>query len=72
MTVLDIYCDALSQLEIRLETSSTSGQSLQGRVEASGEVGVGLLAKLGLKSSIEKSSSGELSCNAWPRSHSNS
>jgi hypothetical protein len=59
MTVLDIYRDALSQLEIRLEASSTSGQSLLGRVEASGEMGVGLLAKLGLKSSVERSSSGQ-------------
>lgn len=52
-TTLDIYRDALSQLEIRLEVVSTSGRTWKGRVEAQGDVGVKILAKLGVRAAIE-------------------
>jgi hypothetical protein len=57
MSVVDIYRDALSQLGIRLETTSSAGSGLVGRAEASGEVGLGLFAKLGIRSSVERQSS---------------
>lgn len=46
---IDIYRDALSQLEVRLEVERTNQRSIKGRVEAQGDVGVKLLAKLGIK-----------------------
>lgn len=55
MTMVDIYSDALSQLGIRLVVEHREGDKLSGRVEAHGEAGVGLLAKLGIRSSIEAS-----------------
>lgn len=57
MSVIDIYRDALSQLGVRLETTSTSGAGLVGKVEASGEAGIGLFAKLGIRSTVESQSS---------------
>lgn len=56
-TVLDICRDALSQLDVRLEISATDGGTWTGRVEAQGEIGVKLLAKLGVKSSLEAAQS---------------
>ena len=48
-SVADIYVDALSQLGIKLTLETTEKSVLKGSVEASGEVGVKLLAKIGLK-----------------------
>lgn len=48
-TVTDIYREALGQIGIRLEISSTRESTLTGTVEATAEVGVGLLAKLAAK-----------------------
>lgn len=56
-SVLDIYTDALSQLDIKLVMEETSGTNIKGRVEASADFGINLLAKLGVKSSIESSRS---------------
>lgn len=47
-TAVDIYRDALSQLDVRLEIEKSSGNSVRGRVEATGEVGIKILAKLGI------------------------
>ena len=52
-TTLDIYIDALSQLEVKLIIEESSGSSLKGRVEASGDLGVKILARLGVKAAIE-------------------
>lgn len=52
-TTLDIYRDALSQLAIRLEVESTLGRTWKGRVETQGDLGVKLLAKLGVRAAIE-------------------
>jgi hypothetical protein len=52
-TRVDIYRDALSQLGIRLVVESKDGDKLTGRIEAQAEAGVGLLAKIGIRSSIE-------------------
>jgi hypothetical protein len=51
-TVLDIYREALGELGIRLEVSSTSNSSLTGTVEASGEVGIKLIAKAAAKAGL--------------------
>ncbi len=53
MTTIDIYRDALSQLGIRLVVESKEGDKLTGRVEANAEAGVGLLAKVGIRSTVE-------------------
>jgi len=50
-TVMDLYVDALSQLEIKLVIENSTSNSFKASVEASGEVGYALLAKLGFKSS---------------------
>ncbi len=55
-TMIDIYRDALSQLAIRLVVESKDGDKLTGRVEAQAEAGVGLLAKVGIRSTIEATS----------------
>lgn len=55
MSVIDIYRDALSQLGIRLVVESKDGDKLTGRIEASVEAGVGLLAKVGIRSTVEAS-----------------
>jgi hypothetical protein len=47
-TCTDIYRDALSELEIHLEVESSRGSRLTGRVEAQGEVGFRILARLGV------------------------
>ena len=46
---IDIYRDALAQLDVRLEVEKTQQRSIRGRVEAQGELGVKLLGKLGIK-----------------------
>jgi len=48
-TVTDIYREALGQIGIRLEISSTRESSLTGTVEATAEAGINLLAKLTAK-----------------------
>lgn len=45
---IDIYRDALAQLDVRLEVETTQQRSIKGRVEAQGEIGVALLGKLGV------------------------
>lgn len=45
---IDIYGDALSQLDVRLEVERSHQRSIRGRVEAQGDLGVKLLAKLGV------------------------
>jgi len=52
-TMVDIYRDALSQLGIRLVVENKDGDKLTGRIEAQAEAGVSLLAKIGIRSSIE-------------------
>lgn len=53
MSMVDIYRSALSQLGVSLVVETRSGESLKGRIEAKAEGGVGLFAKLGIKSSVE-------------------
>ncbi|MCS3689086.1 hypothetical protein [Bradyrhizobium elkanii] len=48
-TVVDLYVDALSQLQINFTVEQTQSSSLKGSVEASGEIGASILAKLGFK-----------------------
>ena len=55
-TSTDIYRDALSALDIRLEIGQTHGAGFTGRVEARGELGLKLLARLGVTSSLERRS----------------
>ena len=50
--VVDLYIDSLSQLEIKLTIDETSSSSFKASVEASGEIGAAILAKLGFKSSL--------------------
>ncbi len=50
--VIDLYIDALSQLEIKLTVDETSSSSFKASVEASGEIGAAILARLGFKSSL--------------------
>lgn len=52
-TVIDIYTDALSQLGIKLTIEQSSNSTIKGRIEAETSVGINLLFKLGVKSSIE-------------------
>jgi hypothetical protein len=55
---IDIYRDALAQLDVRLEVEKTQQRSIKGRVEAQGELGVKLLGKLGIKVEGNADSSG--------------
>lgn len=50
--VSDLYVDALSQLGIALELERSADDRVQGRVEARGQLGVKLLAKVGLGASL--------------------
>lgn len=50
----DIYIDALSALDIKLELQSTTDNSMRGSIEAKGDVGIKLLAKLGIAAKIEQ------------------
>jgi hypothetical protein len=45
-SVIDIYREALGELGIRLEVTSTHESSLSGKVEASAEIGTQLIAKI--------------------------
>jgi hypothetical protein len=47
---IDLYIDALSQLQIKLTLDESSSSSFRASVEASGEIGAAILAKLGFKS----------------------
>ena len=51
-TVSDLYVDALSQLEIKLQIKAHSTNTLRASVEASGTFGAGLLAKMGFKGTV--------------------
>src|SRR5262249_56225034 len=55
-TSTDIYRDALSALDIRLEIGQTHGAGFTGRVEARGELGLNLLARLGATSAPDRRS----------------
>jgi len=57
-TTLDIYIDALSQLEVKLILEESKGSSLKGRVETSGDLGIKLLARLGVKTAVEAEKQG--------------
>jgi hypothetical protein len=52
-TTIDIYRDALSQLEVRLEVEGTTGTQFKGSVQTTGDLGVKLLAKLGIQAAVE-------------------
>jgi hypothetical protein len=52
-TTVDIYRDALSQLDVHLEVESSSGTHFKGSVKTSGDLGIKLLAKLGVEAAIE-------------------
>lgn len=54
----DIYVDALSQLGIKLTIEDTTSSSLKGTIEARGELGLNLLAKIGLKMAGEQQNTG--------------
>jgi hypothetical protein len=54
-TVTDIYKDALAELDIRLVVEQARGSRLAGRVEARGDIGIKLLAKIGVTTSLESS-----------------
>ena len=56
-SVSDLYVDALSQLDIKFTVEASSKGSFRGSVEATGEFGLSIFSKLGLKSSL--SSEGE-------------
>lgn len=55
-TVIDLYVDALSQLEIKLRLEQTSSKTWKGSVEASGSGGAAILTKIGLKAGVSKES----------------
>jgi hypothetical protein len=58
-TTLDIYRDALSQLQIKLEVESTAGTTWNGHVEAQGDVGIKILARLRVRAAVDAEKSGE-------------
>lgn len=51
--VLDLYTDALSQLNIDFRSESTSSKQFKGSVKASGDVGFKLLAKVGIETEVD-------------------
>jgi hypothetical protein len=55
-TASDIYRDALSALDIRLEVEQADSGGFSGRVEARGDFGLKLLARLGVTTSLQRSS----------------
>lgn len=57
-TTADIYRDALSQLEIKLEIDSTKGTTWTAHVESQGDLGIKLLARLGVRTAIDAEKSG--------------
>jgi hypothetical protein len=56
--VTDLYREALGELGVRLEVSSTKDSSLTGKVEASADVGVKLIAKVTGRAAVERTSGG--------------
>jgi hypothetical protein len=56
-TVIDLYREALGELGVRLEISTVASSGLVGKVEAGGEVGIKLLAKVTGKVAAEYSES---------------
>jgi hypothetical protein len=52
-TVVDLYREALGELDVRLEVNSQTSSTLTGRVEATGEVGIKLLGKVGGKAGVD-------------------
>lgn len=52
-SVLDIYREALGELGVRLEVNTTSESTLTGKVLASGEAGIKLIAKAGLQMGLD-------------------
>lgn len=52
-TTLDIYRDALSQLGVSLEVEASVGTQFKGSIKTSGDLGIKLLAKLGVEAAIE-------------------
>ena len=56
---IDIYVDALSQLEVKFVVSDKSSGKVEGKVEAKGAIGEGLIAKVfGLSGSLTGSMAG--------------
>lgn len=55
--VIDIYRDALSQLDIKLIVENENTSSLRGRIETETEVGLNIFAKLKLIASVESEKS---------------
>lgn len=52
-SVLDVFTDALSQLDVRLTLEETKERKLKGRAEATTSFGAKLLAKIGVKAALE-------------------
>jgi hypothetical protein len=52
-TTLDIYRDALGQMDVRLEVERVEGTRWSGRIETTGDLGLKLLAKVGVKAAVE-------------------
>lgn len=57
-SVLDLYKDALSQLDIKLTIEQSSSGRWKGYAEANGALGTKLLAALGFKASVEAEKGG--------------
>jgi hypothetical protein len=56
---IDIYVDALSQLEVKFVVSDKSSGRVEGKIEAKGSIGEGLIAKVfGLSGSLAGSAAG--------------
>lgn len=54
-TILDIYTDALSQLGIKLIVEETQKDTIKGKIEATADGGIALIAKIKLKLGLETS-----------------
>src|SRR5713226_3222912 len=52
-TVVDLYREALGELDVRLEVNSQTSSTLTGRVEATGELGIKLLGKVSGKVGLD-------------------
>ena len=59
-TTIDIYRESLGKLDVRLEVSSTSQTNFVGKIEASAEAGIHLIAKVKGRASGERSSGGSI------------
>ena len=55
-TVKDIYVDTLSQLEIKLTIEASGSASVTGTAQATGEIGIKLLAKIGGQATVQTQS----------------